>query len=67
MLKEHREQRIATLLADLQDKLMDLAFIEERISHTNGPAKVYYENEKRKETSKLEKVRDELTKLKARQ
>jgi ElaB/YqjD/DUF883 family membrane-anchored ribosome-binding protein len=63
--REAKDQRIATLLADLQDRLQDMAFIDERILHTTGPAKQYYENEKRKESNKLEKVRDELCRLKA--
>jgi hypothetical protein len=65
MLKEHREQRIATLLADLQERSQDMAFLSERIDHTTGPAKQYYENEKRKESHKLEKIRAELCSLRA--
>jgi hypothetical protein len=65
MLKEHRDQRIATLLADLQDRLQDMAFIDERILHTTGPAKQFYENEKRKESTKLEKIKAELCSLRA--
>jgi hypothetical protein len=65
MNKEAKEQRIATLLADLQDRLQDLAFIQERIDHTHGPAKDYYTNQKRLDTIKLEKVRSELERLRA--
>jgi len=63
MIREHRDQRIATLLADLQDRIKDMAFIDERILHTTGPAKQYYENEKRKDNEKLEKIRAELESL----
>jgi hypothetical protein len=63
MNKEAKTQRIAFLLADLQDRIKDIAFIDERILHTTGPAKQYYENEKRKESNKLEKIKAELQSL----
>jgi hypothetical protein len=63
MNKEAKTQRIATLLADLQSQLMDIQFLNERIEHTSGPAKQYYENEKRKESNKLEKIKAELQSL----
>jgi ElaB/YqjD/DUF883 family membrane-anchored ribosome-binding protein len=63
MNKEAKTQRIATLLADLQSQLMDIQFLSERIEHTSGPAKQYYENEKRKESNKLEKIKAELQSL----
>ena len=63
MNREAKEQRIATLLADLQERSQDMAFIDERIKHTTGPAKQYYENEKRKESNKLEKIKAELQSL----
>ncbi len=65
MNREAREQRIARLLIELKDLLLDIAFIEGRIKALQGPGKIHYENEKRKETAKLEKVRSELERLKA--
>lgn len=65
MNHEAKQQRIAFLMADLQDRLQDMAFLSERIDHTTGPARQYYENEKRKESNKLEKVRAELCSLRA--
>jgi len=63
MNKEAKSQRISFLLAELQDRLQDMAFLSERIEHTSGPAKQYYENEKRKESNKLEKIKAELQSL----
>ena len=63
MNREAKEQRIAILLADLQERSQDMSFIDERIKHTTGPAKQYYENEKRKESNKLEKIKAELQSL----
>jgi ElaB/YqjD/DUF883 family membrane-anchored ribosome-binding protein len=65
MNREAKEQRIATLMADLQERSQDMAFLSERIEHTTGPAKQYYENEKRKESNKLEKIKAELCSLRA--
>jgi hypothetical protein len=65
MNKEAKAQRIGFLLADLQTLTMDIAFLSERIEHTSGPAKQYYENEKRKESNKLEKIKAELCSLRA--
>lgn len=64
MNREARTQRISFLMADLQERLLDIAFLDERIKHTTAAAKQYYENEKRKETAKLDKVREELSRLK---
>jgi hypothetical protein len=66
MQREEKQQRIATLLADLQDKLLDLAFLKERVEHTTNAAKQYYQNELRKEQGKLDKIREELTRLGAK-
>jgi hypothetical protein len=63
MNKEAKTQRIAYLLAELQTKLLDVAFLSERIEHTTNAAKQYYENEKRKESIKLEKIKHELESL----
>ena len=65
MLKEHREQRIARLLIDYQNMIKDLAFDDERIERTFGPAKYYYTNQKRLDTIKCDKIRNELEKLRA--
>ena len=65
MLKEHREQRIARLLIYYQNMIKDLAFDQERIDYTFGPAKDYYTNQKRLDTIKFEKIRNELEKLRA--
>jgi hypothetical protein len=65
MLKEHREQRIARLLLQLQDLTMDIAWIEGLIETSQPPAKVHYTMEKRKQNEKLDKVRNELQKLRA--
>jgi len=61
--KEAKAQRISFLLAELQTKLLDIAFLSERIEHTSGPARDYYTNEKRKESNKLEKIKAELQSL----
>lgn len=65
MLKEHREQRISRLLLSLQDLTMDIAWIEGLIETSQPPAKAHYTMEKRKQNEKLDKVRNELQRLRA--
>ena len=65
MLKEHREQRIARLLLQMQDLVMDIAWIDGLIETSQPPAKAHYSMEKRKQNEKLDKVRNELQKLRA--
>lgn len=65
MNREAKEQRIARLLADLQERSQDMAFLSERIEHTTGIAKQYYIREKQKEQAKLEKIKAELCSLRA--
>ena len=65
MNHEAKQQRIAFLMADLQERSQDISFLDERILHTTGPARDYYQNEKRKESNKLEKVKAELCSLRA--
>lgn len=65
MNKEAKEQRVARLLLQLQDLAMDIAFLEGMIEGSQPPAKAHYSMEKRKQNEKLEKVRDELSRLRA--
>jgi ElaB/YqjD/DUF883 family membrane-anchored ribosome-binding protein len=65
MNREAKEQRIARLLLQLQDLTMDIAWIEGLIETSQPPAKAHYSIEKRKQTEKLDKVRNELQKLRA--
>jgi hypothetical protein len=67
MLKDHREQRIATLMADLQDRILDVQWLDDMSKKGPEAAKAHYAQEYRKENAKLEKVRDELIRLRARQ
>lgn len=65
MNREAKEQRIARLLLQLQDLTMDIAWIEGIIETSQPPAKAHYSMEKRKQNEKLDKVRNELQKLRA--
>lgn len=65
MQREAKEQRICFLLADMQDILKDLAWLEGMIESSPAPAAAHYNSEKRKETAKLDKIKAELIRLKA--
>jgi hypothetical protein len=62
---EEKKQKVCVLLGDLEEFYRDRMWLSDMVDGTVGMAKQHYQNEMRKCDAKIEKVKQELTRLRA--